>query len=266
MENLGEQLLKDIEQGFKGAEQHEVVEGIEQHELVEQGEGVEKQIEEIENDAKNHIEEIINKYPKEGNRLKKLNDSYFKSLYELHNNTSEVTYYNYLKKLFNIGELLTYTRILNKDNELNEFINRYNEIIQKVDDLNENIDKKYQEETIKYFNEDLNELKENINKIENEESELRKKIIIIITSFKNILKSVKNFFTRPIERKYALMKMNKLNNLISKIIPESRNKRIVAILISLGALIFVVITILTHHYTVKPKHKYAIKNGKLVKR
>ena len=92
-------------------------------------------------------------------------------------------------------------------------------------------------------------------------SKIRKK-------FNSSLKSVDEFLSRPIERRASITKMDKFHNLLVKIIPKTRNRRIAALLISLATLIAGLTTIikLTEHYTVKPKHKYAIKNGKLVKR
>jgi len=77
---------------------------------------------------------------------------------------------------------------------------------------------------------------------------------------------LKKFFMSYL--KLDVTKIEELHNLIINIIPKSRNKRIAALLISLATLIGGLVTIikLTEYYTVKPKHKYAIKNGKLVKR
>ena len=84
--------------------------------------------------------------------------------------------------------------------------------------------------------------------------------------FYSSLKSVDEFLSRPIERRASITKMDKFHNLLVKIIPKTRNRRIAALLISLATLIAGLVTIikLTHHYTVKPKHKYVIKNGKVV--
>src|SRR5579883_562988 len=78
--------------------------------------------------------------------------------------------------------------------------------------------------------------------------------------FYSALKSVDEFLSRPIERRASITKMDKFHNLLVKIIPKTRNRRIAALLISLATLIAGLITIikLTHYYTVKPKHKYAI--------
>src|SRR5579885_260656 len=77
----------------------------------------------------------------------------------------------------------------------------------------------------------------------------------IKTKFKSALKSIDEFLSKPIKkREPPKTKMDKFHNFLVKIIPETRNKRIAALLVTFAALVAGLITIikLTHYYSVKP--------------
>ena len=233
-----------------------------------------EKIDKFNSKANKIIEDIGNKDISD--KIKKLFSDYNKGINEILDNPTKVNdYINvYTTIIHELEEIKTQKKI--KIKELIDIVegihNSFLRIIIKIVKPKEYIEL-INEINKKRFEKELPELQE-LEKIEELPREALEHVeeegLRIIGNIENesptLGSRLKKFFMSYL--KLDVTKIEELHNLIINIIPKSRNKRIAALLISLATLIGGLVTIikLTEYYTVKPKHKYAIKNGKLVKR
>jgi len=239
-----------------------------------------EKIDKFNSKANKIIEDIENKDISD--KIKKLFSDYNKGINEILDNPTNVNDYinNYTTIINELEEIKTQIKTQKKIKiKIKELINivegihnSFLRIIIKIVKPKEYIEL-INEINKKRFEKELPELQE-LEKIEELPREALEHVeeegLRIIGNIENesptLGSRLKKFFMSYL--KLDVTKIEELHNLIINIIPKSRNKRIAALLISLATLIGGLVTIikLTEYYTVKPKHKYAIKNGKLVKR